>query len=85
MELETILRVVIERTEEGHSLDVIPMKMGHEDVRTDRMTIKLAAECLPQYPHTGSTVEDIETVSNPHFHAGGIASVAHVLGLGSGR
>ena len=62
---------------------MVPMEVGDEDVRGQRAASELAAKRLSQHARPRATVENIETVTEAHFHAGSIASVAHVFGLGS--
>ena len=40
---------------------------------------------VAQHAEAGAAVEDVDLISQAHFDAGGIASVAQVLGLWSGR
>src|SRR6266568_5557039 len=58
MEVKTILRAVIKRSEEGDPLDVVPMKMRNEDVSRDGMRAELAPQLLAQGAKPGATVED---------------------------
>src|SRR5579863_272853 len=83
MKLETVLAVVIERTEEWDSLNVIPVEMGDEHVSRDRMTVELVPEGLSQHAEAGAAVENIQAVPDAHFHAGSIAPIAHIFGLRS--
>ena len=46
---------------------------------------ELAMELLAQGAEAGAAVEDVEMVADAHFDAGGVASIAHVFGLGSRR
>ena len=40
---------------------------------------------VSEHTESGAAVEDVNLISDAHFDAGGVASVAHVLGLWSGR
>ena len=46
---------------------------------------ELALEFVPQYAEAGAAIEDVDLISQTHFDAGGIAPIAQVLGLWSGR
>ena len=85
MKLKTVLPVVVQGTEERNSLNVVPMKMGDENVGGNRTAIELAAEGMSQHAEARATVEDVEVVTEAHLHAGSVASVTHILRLGSGR
>src|SRR5947209_3658469 len=76
---------VVKRAEEGHALDVIPMKVRNEDVRRERTVTEFALQFVAEDTKAGAAIEDVDLVSDAHFHAGGITSVSHVLGLWSRR
>ena len=38
-------------------------------------------QLLAQHAESGTAIEDVDAVAEAHFDAGGIASIAHVLGL----
>src|SRR6185312_4865520 len=85
VERKTVFRVLVERTEKRDALNVVPVKMGDKDVCTYRLISRVALELLAQCAKSGTTVEDVEIVAQAHFDAGGVASVAQVVGLGSRR
>src|SRR5579863_822682 len=60
------------------------MKMRDEDVCVNRARLEFVAESLSQDAKAGPAVEDIKAVAEAHFHARGVASVAHIFRL-SGR
>ena len=51
----------------------------------ERFVSELALEFLSEHAKAGAAVEDVNLISNAHFDARGIPSIAHVLGLRSGR
>ena len=61
------------------------MEVGYEDMRIQRTAFKFTAKLLPQNAKAGATVEDENVIAVAHLHAGGVASIAQVLGLWSGR
>src|SRR4051812_7801142 len=81
----TAVRTVIERAEEWHALNVIPMKVRYEYMCGEWPFAEFAVQFVSEHTKAGAAVEDEDLVSDPHFDAGGIASVAHVLGLWSRR
>ena len=85
VERETVFRVVVERAEERDALDVVPVKMRDEDVGANRFALRVALQLLPERAQSGAAVEDVEVVAEANFDAGGVASVAQVVGLGSRR
>jgi hypothetical protein len=82
---ETVFRIVVERSEEGNALNVVPVKVRNEDVGPDRLVRGVALELLPERTQSGATVEDVEVIAEANFDAGGVASIAQVVGLGSRR
>src|SRR5580692_2665804 len=85
MKLEAVFRVIVERTKERNSLNVVPMKMGDENMSRNRLAIELVAHGLSKDAKAGAAVEDIKAVSNAHLDAGSITSIAHIFRLGSRR
>src|ERR1039458_4723718 len=81
LEEKAVLRIRIERTEERHALNMVPMKVRDEDVGGKRPVAEFALQLLAEHAESGTAVEDIDAVAETHFHTGGIASIAHVLGL----
>ena len=51
----------------------------------NRLTLGVALQLLPERAQSGAAVEDVEAVADANFDAGGVASVAQVVGLGSRR
>ena len=76
---------VVKRAEEGNSLDVIPVKVGDEDVGGKGTVAEFALEFASEDTESGAAIKDVDLIVDPHFHAGGVASVAEILGLWSGR
>jgi hypothetical protein len=64
---------------------VVPVKMGDEDVGANGLPRGVALELLSQGAQSGAAIEDIKVVADAHFDAGGVPSVAQVVGLGSWR
>src|ERR1700741_5407291 len=85
VENELVLAVLVQGTKERNSLDVIPMKMGNEDVGRDRPSVRLAFQLLPQCAKPGAAIKNVEAVSEADLDAGSVSSVAQVPGLGGGR
>src|SRR5580704_963621 len=85
MKMKTVLGVVIERTKKRNPLNVVPMKVGEENVGRNRTAVELMAQRLSQHPKSGAATEDVEIVPEAHFYARGVASVTHIFRLGSGR
>src|SRR5262249_157014 len=80
-----VWRQTIQRSEEGHALDMIPVEVRDEHVREDCLAVRRALQMPAQHSKARSAVEDVEAVAEPHLDTGGVASVAHVPGLRSGR
>jgi len=85
MEEELTLWAVVQGTEKRHPLNVIPMKVRDEDVGGKWLWAELTLQCMAEHTESRAAVEDVDLISDANFHAGGIASVAQVLGLWSGR
>src|ERR1700741_5421690 len=85
MKVEPAVRTIVERAKEGHALNVVPVKVRDEDVRRKWPVAELAFQRVAEYTKSGAAVENVDLVSDAHFHAGGVASIAQVLGLWSGR
>jgi hypothetical protein len=77
-----VLGVIVKRGEEGDALDVVPVKVGDEDVGRDAGT-GVVAQPFAQIAQAGAAVEDVEAVGDPHLDAGGVTSVTHVFRLRS--
>src|SRR5215471_8163317 len=85
MKVEPALWTIVERAKKGHALDVIPVKMGDKDVRAESTVSELSLQRVSEHTKAGAAVEDVNLVSDADFYAGGVASVAQILGLWSGR
>ena len=83
--MESAIRAVVERAKERHALNVIPVKVRHEDVCRKGLLPKLAFQRVTEHTKPCAAVEDVNLVSDAHFYAGGIAPIAQILGLWSGR
>src|SRR5581483_7062858 len=84
MERKAIFGIVVKRAKEWNALNVIPVKVRDKDVRADGSSQELAGQCFPQAAKAGAAVENVQTAIDPHFHARGVAAVAHVFALGGG-
>src|SRR5437868_12644382 len=82
---EVILRRIIERSEERYTLEVVPVEVRDEDVRVKGFSGELLAELLAEVAESGSAIQYVDVTVDPHFDAGSVAAVAHVIELGSGR
>ena len=85
VEDELAVGIVIQRTEKRHALDVVPMKVRYEDMRSEGAVDEFALQRVSQHAEAGAAVEDEDAISQTHLDAGGISPVAQVLGLWSGR
>src|SRR5208337_1905944 len=85
LEEEAALRICIQRAEEWHALNMVPMKVRNEDVRGKGAVAELALQLLTEHAESGAAVKDVDAVTESHFNAGGVAPIAHVLGLWSWR
>src|SRR5438270_13925489 len=85
MKDELALGAVVERTKKRHALNVVPMKMGDENMRGKRPLGEFALQFMSQYAKAGAAIEDVDLISDAHFYARGVAPVTQVLGLRSGR
>src|SRR5580700_11135119 len=85
LEEEPVLRVGIQRTEERHALNMVPMKVRNKDVSRKRLFPKFTLQLLAQNAESCAAIEDVDAVAETHLDAGGVASIAHVLGLWGGR
>src|SRR3984957_7769374 len=57
------------------------MKVRNEDVGGDWPDAEFFLHLSAENAESGAAVEDVDAVAEAHFDAGGIASIAHVLGL----
>src|SRR5438270_617760 len=78
-----VFRLIVKRSEERDSLDVVPMEMRDKDMRGNRAGVELAAKLLAEQAESGATVEHVQLVAHPHLDAGGIAPITQVFGLRS--
>jgi len=79
-----VLRIGIQRPEERHALNVVPMKMRNENVRGKRTVAEFALQLPAEHAKAGAAIEDVNAVADAYFDAGGVPSIAHVFGLWSG-
>ena len=63
MKGETVFRAVIERAEERNSLNMVPVKMGDENVGANGAAFEFTMELLAQRAEPGAAVEDIQMVA----------------------
>ncbi len=85
LEEEAALRIHIQRAEEGHALNMVPMKVRDEDVGGKGAVAEFALQLLSEDAESGAAVKDVDAVTESHFNAGGVAPIAHILGLWSWR
>ena len=85
VEGELTVGTVVQGPEKWHALNVVPVEMRNKNMRGKRPVGELAFEFVPQYAEAGAAIEDVDLISQTHFDAGGIAPIAQVLGLWSGR
>src|SRR5579871_926155 len=85
MEAETALGSIVERAEERHALNVVPVEMRHEHMCLIGPLSEFTLERLAEDAEAGATVENVNAIAETHFDARSVAAVAHVLGLWSGR
>src|ERR1700693_1988394 len=57
------------------------MKVRDEDVGGNWPVAEFSLQLLAEHAESGAAVEDVDAVAEAHFDAGGVASIAHVLGL----
>src|ERR1044071_135692 len=50
----------IERSKERNSLNVVPMKMGKKDVRTNGVPVGLLLDTLSQIPEPGAAIKNVK-------------------------
>ncbi len=54
-------------------------------MRRKRPSAEFSLQLLPEDAKSGTAIEDVDTLSGTDFDAGGVPSVAHILGLWAGR
>ncbi len=64
---------------------MVPVKMRNENVGVNSFALGFPLELLTQRAESGAAVEDVEIVTQASFDAGGVSSIAQVVGLGSRR
>src|SRR3989442_790023 len=64
---------------------MVPVEVGYEDVRGEGLVAEFLFQMVAQDSESGAAIEDVDAVSEPHLDAGGVAAIAHVLGLWGGR
>ena len=60
---------IVERAKERHALDVIPVKVGDEDMGTERSIAELALQRVAEHTESRAAVEDVNLVCDAHFYA----------------
>src|SRR5436305_2910914 len=85
VEKEKVIGIVVERAEEWDSLDVVPMKVGDEDVRVHRLTFRLPQHLFSEHTEACAAIENIAAAVDAHLDAGGVATIAQVFRLRSRR
>src|SRR6266404_7355428 len=84
MEEEVVVRAGVKRSEEGDTLNVVPMEMGEKDVRVNGTVLVFLDQLLAQIAEAGAAVENIDLPVDADLNAGGIASISQIFELGSG-
>src|ERR1700746_578649 len=81
VEVKFVLRFK-KRSEEGKALNVVPVVVGHEDVRMDTaLPMRLRPE-IPQHPHTGAAIEDKpRSFRRRQLQAGRVSAIAPGIAL----
>jgi len=71
---DAVVRAV-ERLEKGQALDVIPMRVGQQDVQGDGLFAEFAGQFAAEGAQPGAGVEDDDLAAAADFDAGGVAAV----------
>ena len=85
MKNEQILRVVVHGSEKWDAMNVVPMKVGNENVGEQRAAIRFMQQLVPQRAQACATIENIKRVAQTYLDTRGVAAIPQVLGLRSGR
>jgi hypothetical protein len=75
---------VIQGAKKRDTLNVVPMKVGDENVSRYGAVAEFAFQLMAQDTKAGAAIEDVYLVAEAQLDAGGISSVAHVFGLWRG-
>ena len=71
-----LIGLIIERSEKGQALDMVPVKMRDQDVGADGAARKLLHQRLPEHSQTTTTIGDEQGASvRTKFQAGGVSPV----------
>ena len=65
-----------QRREKRQSLDVVPVRVGNQEVKVERFPGKFREERFAECPQASAGVEKDEVGAGTDFHAGGVAAVA---------
>ena len=68
MEEEVVVFLLVEWRKERDSLDVVPVEVGDEYMRLDRLLVKFFAQLLAEITETGAAVEDEDLAVDPHLN-----------------
>src|SRR5580700_7679136 len=60
---ELTLGAFVERAEERHALNVVPVKVGDEDVGREGLLAELALQFVAEAAKAGATIENIDLVA----------------------
>jgi hypothetical protein len=83
VEYELVVGTVIEGIEEGNALNVVPMKVGKENVCGDRLFTGFHGQMLAKIAEASAAIKDVHVAVDAHFDARGIAAVAQIFYLRS--
>src|SRR6185312_7238950 len=81
-----MISLLEDRRKERNSLDVVPVRMGEEDVAADSRAVPAGDERASELADARPGIEDDEPVGvRPHFHARGVPAVSHRVRSRSGN
>src|SRR5437588_9179513 len=66
-------------------MNVVPVKVGNENVGEQRAAIRFMQQLVPQRAQACATIENIKRVAQTYLDTRGVAAIPQVLGLRSGR
>ena len=78
-------RVVIQRAEKRHALNVIPMEVRNENVSVKLAIAEFVFQLVAQHAEAGTAIENVNALSQANLDARGVAPVTQILGLWRGR
>jgi hypothetical protein len=81
---ERAVAVVIQWLEKRDALDVVPVKVGKENMGVDWVAVLaissvLQGELLAQIAESGATIKNVDVPVDADFNTGGIAAVTQVF------